>query len=116
MRRGRGEHEVEDGEEMKGEGKEEGGAAGATTPVAATAAALLLNRSAPTLFSARTMRHTPHTDFGTQGLSPLPYFLPPPPLFCALHRSATLPAAPPGPRSARQRRRAGAPPTTRKFT
>ena len=77
MRRGRGEHEVEDGEEMKGEGKEEGGAAGATTPVAATAAALLLNRSAPTLFSARTMRHTPHTDFGTQGLSPLPYFLPP---------------------------------------
>ena len=97
MRRGRGEHEVEDGEEMKGEGKEEGGAAGATTPVAATAAALLLNRSAPTLFSARTMRHTPHTDFGTQGLSPLPYFLPPPPpLFCALHRSATLPAAPPG--------------------
>ena len=98
MRRGRGEHEVEDGEEMKGEGKEEGGAAGATTPVAATAAALLLNRSAPTLFSARTMRHTPHTDFGTQGLSPLPYFLPPPPpLFCALHRSATLPAAPPGP-------------------
>ena len=80
MRRERGEHEVEEGEEVKGEGEEkeeEGGGAGATTPVAATAAALLLNRSAPTLFSARTMRHTPHTDFGTQGLSPLPYFLPP---------------------------------------
>ena len=100
MRRGRGEHEVEDGEEMKGEGKEEGGAAGATTPVAATAAALLLNRSAPTLFSARTMRHTPHTDFGTQGLSPLPYFLPPP---SALLCPAPLRHAPGGPARATQR-------------